>query len=161
MLKRATSLGIAPHILAVECEDYEDVLDEEGELDNVKLLELVTRLLREKAEKLRKAQGEDGKAVVIYGGALHNDLTPSEELASFSFGPDLSRSTGGRYLQLGLYVPELVERDEVTRQAAWYPSFAKHVSAIKTLLIALSPDAYLLIFPRSPAKRPGKAPTKR
>ncbi len=163
MLKKGNSLGIAPHILTVECEDYEDLLDDRGEIDNVKLLEMVTRLLREKAEKLARDQGPEGKAVVIYGGALHNDLSPSEELASFSFGPDLKRSTGGRYLQLGLYVPELVERDEETRSAAWYPYFLEHVSTTKTLLITLAPDAHLLFFPRTPrpaAKAPAKPSSK-
>ncbi|MGC4123092.1 MAG: hypothetical protein QM765_52695 [Myxococcales bacterium] len=167
MLKKGSSLGIAPHILAVECEDYEDLLDDKGEIDNVRLLEMVTRLLREKAEKLARDQGPEGQAVVIYGGALHNDLSPSEELASFSFGPELKRSTGGRYVQLGLYVPEFIERDEETKQAAWHPLFLKHVSTTKTLLISLAPDAHLLIFPRStkaaakPATKPAPAPAKR
>lgn len=154
MLKRGNSLGIAPHILTVECEDYLDLLDEKREIDNVKLLELVTRLLKEKAEKLAKDQGPEGKAVVIYGGALHNDLAPSEELASFSFGPELKKSTNGRYVQLGLYVPEFIERDEETKQAAWYPFFLKHASTTKTLLITLAPDAHLLIFPRSTTAKP-------
>lgn len=160
MLKKGNSLGIAPHILTVECEDYEDLLDEKREIDNVKLLELVTRLLKEKAEKLAKDQGPEGKAVVIYGGALHNDLAPSEELASFSFGPDLKKSTGGRYVQLGLYVPEFIERDEETRQATWYPLFVKHASTTKTLLITLAPDAHLLIFPRSTTKPVAKTEAK-
>ncbi|HEY3450079.1 MAG TPA: hypothetical protein VGK67_27245 [Myxococcales bacterium] len=154
MLKKGSSLDIAPHILTLECEDYEDLLDDKREIDNVKLLEMVTRLLREKAETLSEKQGKDGKAVVIYGGALHNDLSPSEELASFSFGPELKKSTGGRYVQLGLYVPELIERDEETKQAAWYPFFLKHVSTTKTLLITLAPDAHLLIFPRSAQAKP-------
>lgn len=165
MLKKASSLEIAPHILTVECEEYEDLLDDKGEIDNVKLLEMVTRLLQEKAEKLAKAQGPDGRAVVIYGGALHNELSPSEELASFSFGPGLKEATKGRYVQLGLYVPEFIERDEDTRQMAWFPFFEKHVSTSKTLLITLAPDAFLLVFPRTPAKpapaRPvAKAPAK-
>ena len=155
MLKAASALGLQPHILNVECEDYEELFDEKGEIDNVKLLELVTRLLREKAEKLA-GEAKDGKAIVIYGGALHNDLTPSEDLASFSFGPALKKATEGHYLQLGLYVPEFVEHDDEVKTADWYPYFQKHVSTSKTLLIGLSPEAYLLVFPRTarpPAKR--------
>lgn len=169
MLKRANALGVAPHILTVECEDYEDLLDDKKEIDNVKLLEMVTRLLREKAEKLASVNrsltkidvaGKGPKAVVIYGGALHNDLSPSEELATFSFAPDLQKATDGRYVQLGLYVPEYIERDEETRKAVWYPFFEKYASSTKTLLITLGPDAHLLIFPRT-AKPAAKAPAKR
>lgn len=156
MLKTANSLGIAPHILTVDCDDYQDLLDDKGEIDNVKLLQMVTRLLKEKAENLAHVDKPDpaARSVVIYGGALHNDLTPAEELAEFSFGPDLKKSTGGRYVQLGLYVPEYLERDEDSKKAAWYPSFEKHVSTTKTLLITLSPDAFLLIFPRTAVAKP-------
>jgi hypothetical protein len=157
MLKTAAANAIQPHILNVECEDWEDLLDKEGEIDNVKLLQLVTRLLREKAEKLA-GEAKDGKAVVIYGGALHNDLTPAEELSDFSFGPALKKATDGRYVQLGLYVPEFLERDDEAKKAGWYPYYEKHVSTSKTLLIGLSPEAFLVVYPRSakPAAKPAK-----
>ncbi len=155
MLKGASALGIEPHILVLECEDYEDLLDAEGVVDNLKALQMVTRLVQEKTEAiLAKLGPENQKAVVIYGGALHNDLTPAEDYAEFSFGPHLKQATNGRYVQLGLYVPEFVERDEETRKAAWFPYFEKHVSTQKTLLISLSPEAHLLVFPRTPAPKP-------
>ncbi len=157
LLKAASANGIAPHILKVECEDY-DALFDDGEVDNVKLLELVTRLLSEKSEELLQRLGPTSeRAVVLYGGALHNDLAPAEGLESFSFAPALKASTKGRYVQLGLYVPEFVEQDEEARKSEWFPYFQKHVSTRKTLLIQLAPEAFLLIFPRTAVPTPGRA----
>ncbi|MGI5862933.1 MAG: hypothetical protein ACOX6T_12850 [Myxococcales bacterium] len=42
MLLRAADLGIQPHILVVTCEEYEDLLTDEGELDAERLLQMVT-----------------------------------------------------------------------------------------------------------------------
>lgn len=153
LLKTAHGLGIAPHILAVECEDYQGLLGPDGAVDDVRLLLLVTRLLREKADELL-ARSPEGQALVIYGGAMHNEVAPPEELAEFSFGPHLKEATGGRYVQLGLYVPELVERDAEARKADWFACFQRHVSTRKTLLITLSPEAYLLVFPRTARPSP-------
>lgn len=154
LLRTAHGLGIAPHILTVECEDYDGLLEPDGAVDHVRLLTLVTRLLREKAEELLARSPKD-QAVILYGGAMHNELAPPEELADFSFGPHLKEATGGRYVQLGLYVPELVERDEEAAKADWFACFRKHVSTRKTLLITLSPEAFLLVFPRT-ARPPPK-----
>jgi hypothetical protein len=61
-------------------------------------------------------------------------------------------------VQLGLYVPEFIERDDEAKKSPWYPLFEKYVSATKTLLITLSPDAHLIFFPRSPKPVVSKSP---
>jgi hypothetical protein len=156
LLRTASDRGIDPHILTVGCEDYQDLLLPDGQLDTERLLKTVTELMRDKAQSLitRNREKRSKKAVVLYGGALHNELEPREDWKDFSFGPDLDAFAQGRYVQLGLFVPELVESDEDARQEAWFPQLEKYVSRSKTLLISLGPRAHLLVFPYR-ARQPG------
>jgi hypothetical protein len=151
MLLAAADRGVQPHILVVDCEQYEELLTSEGELDAEKLLQLVTRMMRDKALGYLRAPsgGGSGKMVVIYGGALHNDPRPPEVLRDFSFGPELASATEGRYVSLDILVPEFVLRDEDARKEPWFPAFERHVSTTRTLLIRQAPDSYLLFFPKA------------
>lgn len=149
MLRRAADLGIEPHILKVECDDYADVLDASGDIDNVKLLALVARLLQEKALDLAGRERASGRSVVLYGGALHNELQPSEDLAPFSFGPALSRALSGRYRQVTLLVPEIVEADPTARQESFFECMQRHASADRAPLIGRGEASRYLVFPRA------------
>jgi hypothetical protein len=156
MLERGYDLGIEPHILKVECEDYADVLGADGEIDNVRLLRLVTRLLEEKALELWKRAPEGKMAVVLYGGALHNELQPPEELAEFSFAPALQKALAGRYRQVTLVVPEYVEGDPDNRKEPWWECLEK-APAGKVLLVSRGEASRYLLFPRT-ARAKAKAP---
>ena len=151
MLQRAADLGIQPHILVVSCEEYEELLTAEGELDAERLLQMVTRLLREKAlDYYRKAQATEAKRlVVVYGGALHNDTRPREIIRDLSFGPELSAATGGRYVELDVCVPEYVLNDEDSAKEPWFEAFRRHASSKRTLLLRQAPDSFLLFLPKA------------
>jgi hypothetical protein len=154
MLRRAADLGIEPHILKVDCDDYADVLDASGEIDDVKLLTLVARLLQEKALDLVERERGTGRAVVLYGGALHNELQPSEDLAPFSFGPALSRALEGRYRQVTLLVPEIVEADPTAREEAFFDCMERHASRDRVLLMERGEAARYLVFARAAKPAP-------
>ena len=151
MLLRAADLGIQPHILVVTCEEYEEILTAEGELDAERLLQLVTRLLREKGLDYyrRGLEAGSGKMVVIYGGALHNDTRPPELIRDLSFGPALAEATGGGYVELDLLVPEYVLSDEDSAKEPWFEAFRRHSSHERKLLIRQSPDSFLLFPPKT------------
>ena len=158
MLRRAKALGARPHILKAGCKDYEKLLDKKGKVDYVQLLAFVTRGLRNKAEAILKyrdgqrarAKKEAGgrELVVIYGGALHNDLYPYEDLEEFTIGAALKKKTGGRYVELDLYVPEYIQGDETLSKEAWYPLFSRKASREKVLLIQRGDASYILVFKR-------------
>lgn len=150
LLKSARALMIIPHILQVSCDEYASMLDREGELDAEKVLALVTRLLLEKAKFLheKNESRKSKRTVVIYGGAIHNDLRPAAEYAAYSYGKALDFATEERYLALDLYVPELLEALEDYQTEAWYPYFKKYVSDKKTLLIREGDGSFILVFPR-------------
>lgn len=148
LLRLARQSGIQPHILTIRCEDYDRLLGDAGEVDYWKFLKLITEGLRDKAGDLAgKAPGVDGpRRVFIYGGAIHNDKAPYEDLAPYSFAADLDRATGGSYLEVDLYVPEFIRDNPQLKTEAWYPLFEQHVSREKVLLIRRTPGSYIIIF---------------
>jgi hypothetical protein len=146
MLKRAKASGLAPNILTVTCKEYRALLDDAGELDLVRLLRAITVLLaRKTTERLRETPGDH--AVLIYGGALHNDVYPRKELRQFSFASELERTTRGRYLEVDLYVPEYIELDKQIAAEPWF----KQIAPDKTTLVKRGANSYILVFPRTPA----------
>ena len=170
LLKEAKAARLAPHILTVSCPLYQSLLDEEGEVDFEKLLAAITDLLRSKIRaqwELRRYSTE--KAVLVYGGALHNDLFPRKELKAFTFGAWAEKETRGRYLEVDLYVPEFIERDKQIVAEGWYP-LLKKVPPGKTALVKRGKDSFIVVFPRSgpsasslfdPVPAPVAAPTAR
>jgi hypothetical protein len=93
--------------------------------------------------------------VVLYGGALHNELEPSEDLADFSFAKALRAALGGRYRQVTLLVPEVVEADPTSRREVWFSCLAQYASPSRTLLIRRG-EASFLVFPRTTPAPPGR-----
>jgi hypothetical protein len=153
LVKQAKAAGITPHILKLSCADYKS-LTASGEVDYEKLLRLITELLQKKLVEVVRRREHDGshRNVLVYGGALHNDVSPKPELAPFSFGPAMQKQFGKNFVELDLYVPEFVERDASMKQEPWYPLYKKAARPDKTVVIRRAPGSYILLFPRSGAR---------
>jgi hypothetical protein len=152
MLGRAYELGAKNHTLLLDCAEYASLLEpDSGALDPEATLLLVKRKVEEKALQVREAGegGVPGKLLVLYGGALHNDLAPLPQWAPYSFGPALAREVPGHYVELDLLVPEYVEDDEDLRAEPWFPAALRLAKAGKTVLINPRAGQYLLLFPAS------------
>ena len=81
LLDRTFKMGVKNHILVIDCDDYRSMLDDAGELDGEASLLLVKRKVEAKALDVLE-RGEGGTAdrlLLLYGGALHNDLKPLPE----------------------------------------------------------------------------------
>lgn len=165
MLGRSYALGMKNHILIIGCDDYRGMLDEDGELDPAKSLLLVRRKVEEKALDVREKEeaGVDGagKLLVLYGGALHNDLEPLEAYKDYSFGPSLSREVGGRYVELDLLVPEFVRDDEDLVKLPWFAPAMARAAKGETVLVSPKPGVRFLVFPQTPRSRKGGAPPQK
>jgi hypothetical protein len=152
LIKTAYSLGVQPHIMKMTCGDYLKLLGaDSNEVDYNGLMNMIARQMEEKCMQLLEARrGEDSARplLVIYGGALHNDITPDSEWADASFGPKMDRVTQGRYVEVDLYVPEFIEGDAYMREEAWFPIFMKNASPDKVLLIKPGPNRYVLVLRR-------------
>jgi hypothetical protein len=148
---RAKALGVTPHLLRPTCDDYANLADAGADVITASL-GLIKRLTQSDATKLwsRNEAAKNGKLVVTYGGAMHNDLAPSEALRAYSFGPELSAATAGRYVELDLIVPEYVKKTEVWEKLPWFASFQADTGPRdKPMIYRLADRSFVLIFASS------------
>lgn len=150
LVKQAKAAGVLPHILKLSCTDYQDLIGS-GEVDYDKLLKLITELLKKKITAViaRRTGEGSAKRVLVYGGAVHNDLLPKPELFAYSFGPAMQKEYGARYVELDLYVPEFIERDESLTKEPFYLAYKKQVRPGQAAVVERAPGSFILIFPRS------------
>ena len=158
LLERAKAGGARPHILKVGCQEYRQLSPGAGAgpLDFQRMLALIQRKLAVKLTEVlaaRPARDAD-RLVVVYGGALHNDLHPDPALAPFSYGVPAYRATMARYRELDLYVPEYLERTPAMQQEAWFPVWRGAARPGQLTLIRRSAGSFVLIFPVSAAGHP-------
>ncbi len=150
---RAKALGVQPHLLRPSCDDYASLADAGADIVT-QSLGLIKRLTQSDATALfqRNVAAKNGKVVVTYGGAMHNDLAPAESLRQYSFGPELSAATAGRYVELDLIVPEYVKATEIWQKLPWYAAFSADTGPKdKPRLYRLAGRSFVLIFASSGA----------
>ncbi len=158
MMNASHAMGVANHILVISCDEYKGMLDEKGELDALQSLLLVKRKVEQKADEVRE-KGEGGvvgKMLVLYGGALHNDLHPTVDYAPYSFGPALRAVTDGHYVELDLLVPEYGALDDDVKNEAWFLEATRLAAPSGAVLVRPAADVYVLVFAPTPK---GKAKT--
>jgi hypothetical protein len=124
------------------CIEYDAVIDASGHVDFLLLLELITGKL---AETTRSLVAKD-RAVIVYGGALHNDLYPRWPLESLSYAKSLSQELGGRVLEIDLVVPEAVAAMDMIRSEPWFPLLGR-ASPSRVLIWQRGPASYVVILP--------------
>lgn len=154
MLTRAFDLGFANHILVLSCDEYASMLDEAGQLDAAKSLKLVRDKVEAKALEARD-KGEGGtapKVLLLYGGAVHNDLHPTELWEDYAFGPSLAQALDGGYVELDLLVPEFVARDDELAALPWFGPALEAARAGSTVLVQPQPGVYQLLFAATPKR---------
>lgn len=159
LLTSTKERGIANHVLPLGCDDYDSILDPAGEVDYEKLLVLVTRKLGEQSSRVLAARAETPAGpgrdlLVVYGGALHNDLDPIEGTADLSYAPALRARAGGAFVEIDLVVPEYVAGDPVARGQPWYPILEAHAAADRVLVVRRGPGSYVLILRAGLVKKP-------
>jgi hypothetical protein len=152
LLRLAKQNGVAPHVLSVSCAEYAGLAGGGaggGAVDYEALLALTRRHLQSailEALTLPRAPGRP--LVLVYGGALHNDLYPDGALAAYSFGPALHALMRGDYREVDLYVPELVERIASMKKERWFAVWRAHARPTGVTLIQRSAHSTILVYPR-------------
>ncbi len=146
----AHAKGVKPHILRAPCADYDKIINAKEDAVIV-MLELIARLMNEKVAALLAQQADAGteKIVLTYGGAIHNDLVAKPGREKWTFGPDLSLKTKGRYIELDLVVPEYIKDNDAWNALPWTRHFNKDAHPTKTTLFKPAEGSYVLIFPRT------------
>ncbi len=147
LLRRAKELGVAPHVLDVDCHEYQTLVGAGGAVDYDRLLTLTGQHLgRAIKQALALPRPAERPLVLVYGGALHNDLAPDPELAKYSFGPATDALTQGGYREVDLYVPALVDAYPALRAERWYPVWRRTRAAPGATLIRRQPRSAVLLF---------------
>jgi hypothetical protein len=142
LMQRGKRLHLQTHTLPMTCIEYDAVIDASGHVDFLLLLELITGKL---AETTRSLLARD-RAVIVYGGALHNDLYPRWPLESLSYAKSLSQELGGRVLEIDLVVPENVATMDMIRSEPWFPLLGR-ASPDRVLIWQRGPASYVVILP--------------
>lgn len=142
VLLAATRGRIQTHGLPMTCIEHSSVLDSLGRVDFLRLLLLVTEKLGDTTRAL-VAQGRD---VIVYGGALHNDLYPNWPLEDLSYAKALETQLGGGVLEIDLVVPEIVAPMAMIRREPWFPLLGR-ASPDRVVVWARGPNSYVVILP--------------
>lgn len=155
---RARGLGIVPDMLRPTCADMDAIehagAADEKERDVIDLsLTTIARLSTAQAIRLAdrdaRSDADRGKIVVLYGGALHNDLDPPPEAARWSYAPDLDAHVHGRFVAIDLVVPEFISAGEAWARLPWWPHYDRTRLGRKATLFRTGLQSFALIFPES------------
>jgi hypothetical protein len=151
MGERARQLGIVPDMLRPTCADMNSI-ERASSADVIDLsLMTIARLSGGQAARLvdrdALSDADRGKMVVVYGGALHNDLSPPPEAARWSYAPELDARVGGRFAAIDLVVPEFIGLDATWARLPWWPHYDKGRLGRKATLFRTAPRSFVLVFP--------------
>jgi hypothetical protein len=147
LLRRAKELGVAPHVLDVDCHEYQSLVTSGGAVDYDRLLTLTGQHLgRAIRQALTLPRPAGRPLILVYGGALHNDLAPTAALAKYGFGPAIDELTHGDYREIDLFVPELVDTYPALHAERWYAAWRPVRARAGTTLIRRRPRSAVLVF---------------
>ncbi len=145
----ARELGVTPHALELSCADYDAVTGPEGEIVYEQLLAVMTRELGALA---KLGLETPGARVILYGGAVHNDLHPRPALAAYSYATGLAELPGGHaYVELDLYPPAMAQAQTGFAQEAWYP-LIEQAGPEHLVLYERDPRSLVVLLPSAPTK---------
>jgi hypothetical protein len=149
---RARALGIVPDLLRPSCGDMDAVRDAGDDAIEASL-DLIARLSGTQAARLvtrdARSDGDRGKAVIVYGGMLHNDLSPPPERARWSYATKLDDVVSGRLVSIDLVVPEFVTGDATWTELPWVAQYDRARLGSKTTLFRTGDRSFVLVFPVS------------
>jgi hypothetical protein len=142
LVRRSQQKGLMAHTLPMTCIEYDAVIDASGHVDFLLLLQLVTA----KLEETTRALLYESRGVIVYGGALHNDLYPRWPLEELSYARPLSRQLDGKVLEIDLVVPEIVAGMNMIRSEPWFPLLGR-AAPDRVLVWQRGPASYVVILP--------------
>jgi hypothetical protein len=131
-------MQLETHGLPMTCIEHSSLLDPRGRVDFLRLLELVTEKLHDATERLVRT----GHPVIVYGGALHNDLYPRWPLEELSYAHALAREFS--VLELDLVVPEVVAPMKLLWQEPWFPLLGR-AAPCHAIVWERGPGSYVVI----------------
>jgi hypothetical protein len=149
----AKGLGVRPHVLVPPCDEYAKILDA-GAGDVDAMLQMIARLTANDMRTfLEKTEGKES-LLLAYGGALHNDVSPKKGHESWSFGPEMEKKLGAKYMEVDLVAPEGIRDTPAWQGLAWYGKYKPERHTEGAVLMTLGPSSYAVFLPKSAAPAP-------
>ncbi len=142
LVMKSAQKKLVTHGLAMTCIEHGSLLDAMGRVDFLRLLELVTEKLGDTARGLV----DDGRAVIVYGGALHNDLYPRWQLETLSYADKLNKDLGGGVVEIDLVVPEIIAPMSMVRSEPWFPLIGR-AAPNRVMVWKRGPTSFVVILP--------------
>ncbi len=146
---RARPLGIVPDLLRPSCGDMDAVRDAGDDALDAGL-RLIARLCGAQATKMvdrdARSDADRSKAVIVYSGMLHNDLTPPPDRAAWSYAPALDAHVGGKLVSIDLVVPEFITDDPTWTSMAWVSHYDRTKLGGKVTLLKPGDRSFVLVF---------------
>jgi hypothetical protein len=106
------------HMLSLPYVQQQALLDAKGHVDFFRLLVTITEKLGDAAIEL--SQRAPKHNVIIYGGAIHNDLYPAWGLGIFSYAGNVAQHTDSQVVEIDVVVPEIVGDNHELRRQDWF-----------------------------------------
>ena len=145
LLREARERKLGAHILEMSCADYASFRSA-GKVDYDKPLSIVTKRLLAGIEKA--IAGESPASVAVYGGTMHNDVHPIKGFGAYSYAPRIAELTENKYLEIDLFVPELIADSSLFVGQPWFEVAKKNASADHVLVITRGPSSYVIVLRR-------------
>jgi hypothetical protein len=142
LVEQAVALDVRPHDLVITCDEYATLTDAAGEVQYGRLLALLTGKLGDYA--MRGLDTPDA-SIVLYGGAIHNDVFPSDGLADYSYGVAARAKGGPAYVELDLYDPALVRGNTTLVDPVWAP-LLDLTGPDRAILYERGPGSWILLL---------------
>jgi hypothetical protein len=151
LAETARAAKIQPHAMKLKCEDYEKVAPKDKDVKPDVMLGLITSELGRIADEAvlhRTKEGHKRPWIALYGGALHNDRFPATGVEDWSYAARVDKTTGDKFVEVDLIVPELAEGDAGAQSQPWFPLVSNKEQAVKVW--KRGDRSFVVIFPRSP-----------
>ncbi len=153
LVEAAVAAKVRPHDLAFSCDEYKGLRGTDGEVQFGALLGLLTDKLQDYGVR---AATTPGVTMVLYGGAVHNDLAPRPELARYSYATAVAAKAGKDYVELDLVQPELLT--PTMTEPAWAPLLPT-TGPDHVVLFERAPRSFVILLPTAgPVTTPAPAP---
>ena len=152
LARRAKELGLTPHDLRFGCAEYDALRDEAGQVDYDALLARITDKM---AAFVAEAVERPDVGLVVYGGAIHNDVDPIPEYAAFSYAAPLRARAAGALVEVDLFAPEQVAGNEVLLPPPWQALLGTATGPDRAVLVERAPDSFIVLLPETPGAATG------
>ena len=149
LVRASQRLGMEAHGLPMTCIEHDAMIAADGHVNFLLLLEVITYKLGEAARATLAADPDH--AVIVYGGALHNDLYPHWPLEELSYAKPIAHELGGHVLEIDLVVPEVVASMQMIRSEPWFPLLARSAPD-RAIVWERGPASYVVILPAQDTK---------